>query len=120
MNVFDYDGVITLGLAPTVGDVVVTGRAVDEASVVNHHLHMMLGDSAFKIPVYFNPMSKNLGRTRHDSARHKVNVIKMLAEYNEIVHVFEDDEIQFDILKKELTGPFGIRIVKIDCPWVEK
>lgn len=129
MNVFDFDGVCTIGLLPRLGDIIVTGRGFDELLEVRGFLVKAIGASAYTIPVYFNPITKAMGRTREDSGNHKARTILTFLLAGMIPeHIFEDDPIQFNIIEEAISKYYDgstspdprPRVVKIECPWVQK
>lgn len=123
MNVFDFDGVVSIGLMPLPGDVIITGRGYDEAEVVFSELRNKLPYANF-IPVYFNPKTKINGRTRDDSGNWKAFMILELIRHGaEISTIFEDDEEQFDIIQEALDSLSKFNkpnLCKIECDWVNK
>lgn len=132
MNMFDFDGVVSIGLCPAVGDVVVTGRGFDECEIVYAKLKELLGVSqSVKIPVFFNTKLKSQNRTRLDSARHKVETLsRLLSAGNRIETIFEDDPVQFEYMKKNIDEAFsspGVpvywekpKICFVQCSWIDK
>lgn len=132
MNMFDFDGVVSIGLCPRPGDVIVTGRGFDECEFVRNRLIEILSPYlASKIPVFFNMKLKGQGRTRKDSANHKVEILaQLLGHGHNIEVIFEDDPIQFEHLKNNIDEAFSSpdvpswwkkpKLCFINCPWVEK
>lgn len=128
MNVFDFDGVITIGLLPQVGDVVITGRGYDECHIVYRELQKKLPTIWYQIPVFFNSRTKSNGRTREDSGNHKLRTIyNLIRDDNKIDIVFEDDPIQFEILKKGIAEWSDQKFVEnrpkicfVDSHWTHK
>ena len=104
---FDCDGVLSIPsigqsrIMPIDGDVIITGRSYEEEYetveyLTKHGIHNQ---------VYFNPL-KFEDKTRESSGLHKANTIIYLKNRNIIIdNVFEDDEIQADVIRSQ-------------CPWV--
>lgn len=96
--VFDFDGVVSLGIYPKSGDIICTGRPVDQAIVPTFP----------GVPVYYNTCTLQY-RGDHDerartlSGNHKANMIKnlILGEVN-IQAIVDDDPLQIDIIKSML------------------
>jgi hypothetical protein len=141
MNVFDFDGVVSIGLCPTAFDVIITGRGFDECEIVYNKLQNLLGEPANWPPIYFNMKLKSQGRTREDSGRHKAKtILQLLQSGHQIETIFEDDPQQFAVIAKELDTVFGpmktasfspygtqetIKVTRpnlcfVECPWVSK
>lgn len=108
ISLYDFDGVVSTGkfyLRP--GDVIVTGRCVDEAQIV---LGMLSKLGVDMIPVYFNPImlkdrGENTEKARTISAYHKVSICKsMLANGVKIRDCYEDDPLQLQIIKSCIRG----------------
>lgn len=125
-NVFDFDGVITLGLRPRPMDIVITGRGTDEMEFVYDFL-LNLSPKEPAPRVYLNPITKAMGRTREDSGRHKANTIRTLItiENKEYGVMFEDDDVQYEIIAEELDSLEGRgfkvpKLCKIDSYWTHK
>jgi hypothetical protein len=101
MNVFDFDGVVSIGVHPGPGDIIVTGRSFEEAREVNR----LLTDRGIFCAVYFNPIRLSERTTGTDKSRtsgglHKAAIISMFKENRVMVNrVFEDDELQVTIIK---------------------
>lgn len=99
-NIFDFDGVTTLGLNPGPNDLIITGRTVDETAFVLSYLQ----SRNLMIPVFFNPTTiQTRGRgteaCRLNSAMHKATTIVQLVRNGVMVgNIFEDDPIQFKFL----------------------
>lgn len=111
ITIFDFDGVVTAGLHPTKGDLVVTGRCIDEC---DHVYKYLLDKVGFLVPVYFNPIlykdrTDKSVKSRTLSGNHKaMTLIDLLSNKVPISKVLEDDKIQFDIIKETLDRwPFG-------------
>lgn len=107
VNIYDFDGCVSIGVTPRENDIIITGRCIDEYKEVYNYLESIniLG----KVLVYFNPiLLKDRGNhtveARIYSGKHKANIINQLISNGvEIDYYFEDDELQADIvLKKEL------------------
>jgi len=105
INVYDFDGVTSIGVTPRIGDIIVTGRCFDECDVVFNYLkNYGLQD---KIPVYFNPIQyatrgQGTDFSRTKSGQHKARIVKSLIENGvSIGYFFEDDPIQAAIIKEE-------------------
>lgn len=98
INLYDFDGVTSIGVTPRPGDIIITGRTVDEFEVVNNYLDSigLLG----KVMVYFNPINyetrgDHTEQARTYSAKHKTRVISQLIENKvDIGFYFEDDPLQ--------------------------
>lgn len=108
MNVFDIDGVITIGLLPTKNDIIITGRSFEEKK----ETVVMLDKLGLKgIPIHFNPLRYH-EKTRETSGLHKVQVLKTLAHIGIRPKLFfEDDPIQCDIIEKEFPFITVVRII---------
>lgn len=132
MNMFDFDGVVSIGLCPRPGDVIVTGRGFDECEFVRTRLIEILGPYlASKIPIFFNMKLKGQGRTRRDSANHKADILaQLLSHGHQIETIFEDDPEQYTTLSlfinEYFDGPDRLirrekpKLCFINCPWIEK
>lgn len=102
INVYDFDGVVSIGVTPRVGDIICTGRTIDEYGVVYSYLDSigLLG----KVIVYFNPINyetrgDHTTEARTYSGNHKANIIKSLISNGvKIGHYFEDDPLQIEIV----------------------
>jgi len=102
INLYDFDGVTSIGVTPRPGDIIITGRTIDEYSVVNNYLESigLLG----KVMVYFNPINfakrgEGTEEARTYSGNHKASIVKsLIANSVNIGFFFEDDPIQRDII----------------------
>jgi hypothetical protein len=116
INTFDIDGVINLGeytgLRPAHYDVIITGRALEEANYTLHWLKL----HDIHNRVFFNNIPFD-EKTREKSGYHKARTINELLDigYDIGLH-FEDDEIQAAIIEKETP----IKVVRIVHDLVEK
>lgn len=95
MNIFDLDGVITIGIMPTRNDLIITGRSIDEKPETEKFLKRLGLDNQ----VFYNPIPYDK-KTRESSAIFKVEKIKELRQsgFNLDV-IFEDDPIQADVIE---------------------
>lgn len=98
---FDIDGVIYIsdtikGLTPEPGDVIITGRSIEEMVETAN----MLSSRGIANPVYFNPIPFDQ-KSRESSGIHKANTLNDLKArgYDIQVH-FEDDEVQIEQINK--------------------
>lgn len=116
--VFDFDGVVSVGICPPKKDaVIITGRGFDECDIVYEHLLRRCG---YLVPVYFNPHTISFGRTRENSAVHKANIISFFISVGHSIDViFEDDQWQIEVMKGKL-GATCPKICRIDSYWVNK
>ena len=103
VNGYDFDGVVSIGINPTSSqDVIITGRCHDEQDYVRN----ILKKRGITNIVYFNPMSlaergNHTVEARTFSGKHKAQTIKELKEIGITVsRFFEDDKIQYDIIKE--------------------
>ena len=125
MRIFDFDGVINVNghlseLAEnTQVDVIVTGRCIDEAWEV---LSFLEQHGMGQVPVFFNPMlletrGNHSLKSRQLSANHKVDTIwrLYLNEVN-IESIYEDDPIQFEIMKTNLPSNLRSKLIKVESP----
>ncbi len=103
INGYDFDGVVSIGINPmSKNDVIITGRCIDEQEYVKG----ILEKRGIKNKVYFNPMTlaergNHTVEARTFSGKHKANTIKRLKESGiEVCRFFEDDKIQYDIIKE--------------------
>ena len=113
INIFDCDGVICmgtgstapLGLIPTSdNDLIVTGRSYQESEETLAWLH---SQGIFN-RVIFNSLPFD-AKTRTTSGVHKAGVMKALLEMGqEIGFYYEDDPIQFNVVKKYLPDIKGV------------
>ena len=116
MNIFDFDGVTSIGLHPRSTDVIVTGRSFEECEVIYSYMR----DNNFSCPVYFNPISLEKRETgteksRLCSASHKSKLILMFLENSaEIDYIFEDDPFQLEIIRSNLPESLRSKVVLID------
>lgn len=115
INVYDFDGVVTDGLLPRAGDVIITGRCIDEFGVVYGELDRvgLLG----VVPVYFNPIllsarGKGSPEARRCSAEHKCRVINQLTVNGvEVDNIYEDDLLQIEIMCELLAENLRKKII---------
>ena len=100
---YDFDGVITASKSytPTPNkDVIITGRCLDECSVV---YAMLAGYGIKNVPVYFNPIyysqrgDKSV-RSRVLSGIHKGCTLARLARHNIVTH-YDDDILQIRVAR---------------------
>lgn len=103
MNSFDIDGVILMGeglvgVTPGSGDVIITGRSVEEFAATRRQLDKF----GIYNQIFFNPIRFN-DKTRETSGMHKARTLLMLyhSGYNINIH-FEDDEIQAKIIEEAM------------------
>jgi hypothetical protein len=117
INTFDIDGVIYLGkydgIYPGKGDIIITGRSVEEKPETLR----MLNSKGIDNEVFFNPLPFDQ-KSRLTSGQHKGKIIKELidAGIKHGVH-FEDDEIQIEEIRKIVPG---VRIVHVVSDLVTK
>ena len=107
VNIYDFDGVITCGVCPRPGDIVVTGRGYNECTFVYRAFDEIMGEEGAHLafPFYFNPKTKEMGRTREDSGHHKAGILERLLRAGiEIGLIFEDDPIQAQIIQESFGG----------------
>ena len=103
VNGYDFDGVVSVGINPSSNrDVIITGRCIDEQEYVRN----ILDARGITNEVYFNPMTlaergNHTVEARTFSGKHKAKTIKELKEIGITVsRFFEDDKIQYDIIKE--------------------
>ena len=103
VNGYDFDGVVSIGINPmSKNDVIITGRCIDE----QEHVRDILESRGITNEVYFNPMTlaergNHTVEARTFSGKHKANTIKELKKIGITVsRFFEDDKIQYDIIKE--------------------
>lgn len=115
INVYDFDGVVTDGLLPRAGDVIITGRCIDECGYVYDELKRV--GLLMAVPVYFNPIlleDRGVGspEARERSAEHKCRVINQLY-YNgvEIDNIYEDDLLQIEFMCSRLQEDLRKKII---------
>jgi|TARA_R110002073_G_scaffold82691_1_gene197428 hypothetical protein len=103
VNGYDFDGVVSVGINPSSNrDVIITGRCIDE----QEHVRNILDKRGITNEVYFNPMTlaergNHTVEARTFSGKHKAKTIKELKEIGITVsRFFEDDKIQYDIIKE--------------------
>lgn len=125
-NVFDFDGVITLGMRPRPTDIVITGRGTDEFDLVYDFLCKLSPWESAPL-VYLNPITRAMGRTREDSGRHKANTIRSLIVISKKEYgvMFEDDLVQYEIIAAELLNlkSLGFKVPNlcfINSHWTHK
>jgi hypothetical protein len=95
MNSFDFDGVISIGVYPGPGDIIITGRSIEEEK----ETYAFLRSRRIFNRVYFNSIPF-ANKTRESSARHKVDTLQVLADAGVSINIhFEDDPIQADIIE---------------------
>ena len=105
INLYDFDGVTSIGVTPRKGDIIITGRCIDEYKEVYTYLESIgiLGD----VIVYFNPIlletrGNHTEEARIYSGNHKANIINnLLTNGVDIGYYFEDDLLQADIVKQK-------------------
>lgn len=116
INTFDIDGVIFMGtydgVYPGPGDLIITGRSIEEAKATLEMLHR----KGIYNQVFFNPLQFHQ-KTRQSSGLHKAMVINALFEsgYKIAIH-YEDDPIQAEVIRKFCT----VNVVLLDHNLVEK
>jgi hypothetical protein len=119
INAFDFDGVVSIGIAPSKNDVIITGRTIEESE----HVYSILRARNINNAVYFNPISyKDRGDhtigSRECSGKHKSRILDLFKENGvTIQNFFEDDTIQRDIIKAN--HPY-INLVTIHSDLVKK
>lgn len=103
INGYDFDGVVSIGINPTSNnDVIITGRCIDEQEYIKD----ILASRGITNEVYFNPMTlaergNHTVEARTFSGNHKANTISELKKIGiEVSRFFEDDKIQYDIIKE--------------------
>lgn len=103
INGYDFDGVVSVGINPSSNrDVIITGRCIDEQDYVRN----ILNARGITNEVYFNPMTlaergNHTVEARTFSGKHKAKTIKELKEIGiNVSRFFEDDKIQYDIIKE--------------------
>ena len=103
INGYDFDGVVSIGINPCCkNDVIITGRCIDEQDYVRN----ILDARGITNEVYFNPMTlaergNHTVEARTFSGKHKAKTIKELKEIGiNVSRFFEDDKIQYDIIKE--------------------
>jgi hypothetical protein len=103
VNGYDFDGVVSVGINPSSNrDVIITGRCIDEQDYVRN----ILDARGITNEVYFNPMTlaergNHTVEARTFSGKHKAKTIKELKEIGiNVSRFFEDDKIQYDIIKE--------------------
>jgi len=103
VNGYDFDGVVSVGINPSSNrDVIITGRCIDEQD----HVRNILDKRGITNKVYFNPMTlaergNHTVEARTFSGKHKAKTIKELKEIGiKVSRFFEDDKIQYDIIKE--------------------
>ena len=102
MNGYDIDGVLTIGMLPYKGDVIITGRSFEEAPETYHFLFRKGIFNA----VYFNPKTFDQ-KTKLNSGAWKASIINLLG----VEKFFEDDQIQADKIE-ELAPNVFIQLVE--------
>jgi len=101
VNVFDLDGVITIGIMPKEEDLIITGRSFEERPETQKYLKKL----GLKNRVYYSPLKFN-EKTRKSSGRHKSFVLSALKREGVNVKIlFEDDPDQWEEVAEH-------------CPWV--
>ena len=105
LSVLDFDGIITNGCSPMIGDIVITGRSFEESNYVFDYLNWV----GFVPPVYFNPIPVSVrGTDTHESqvisGSHKSNWICNISKYTNIINIFEDNITQFNIIKSRCSN----------------
>ena len=103
VNGYDFDGVVSVGINPSSNrDVIITGRCIDE----QEHVRNILDKRGITNEVYFNPMTlaergNHTVEARTFSGKHKAKTIEELKEIGiKVSRFFEDDKIQYDIIKE--------------------
>jgi hypothetical protein len=114
MNSFDIDGVIFIeeglyGVYPGPGDVIITGRSVEEFAATRRQLDK----AGVYNQIFFNPIRFE-HKSRETSGAHKARTLLMLyrSGYNINVH-FEDDEVQAKIIEEALKGLTPTTVVRL-------
>ena len=91
MNGYDIDGVITAGVMPNPGDVIITGRSHEESAETYAMLHKLGIFNA----VYFNPLDFH-DKTPDDSGKWKA----LMCHYLIVEMFYEDEERQAEIIRE--------------------
>lgn len=115
-NIYDFDGVVSIGITPRIGDIIVTGRCIDEYKEVYSYLESI--DMLGKVVVYFNPiMLKTRGNhtteARAYSGKHKANIINSLIQNSVDIGLYFEDDILQAKLVIELTDLDEKKIIMI-------
>lgn len=105
MKTFDIDGVICMGnwigVRPSPGDVIITGRSFEEAEETGEFLY----SNGITNQVYYNPV-KFEDKTRESSGEHKAVIIRrLIKEGFDIQCHFEDDEVQAQVIEHKTGLP---------------
>lgn len=123
IKVFDFDGVVTEGKWPQKenGDVIVTGRCLDECDDVYNYL---IENGIPLVPVYFKPMlvrvvGKGSPLSRKTSGLHKSRIISILNREVGVDQIYEDDMMQIQVMKEHLSRHLSDNIVFVESE-VEK
>ena len=88
MKGYDIDGVLTMGITPEEGSVVISGRTFEEYDD-------FAKQAAELCPVYIRGVGQQ--GDREHAGRFKAIMIKMLG----VTEFYEDDEVQAEIIKKK-------------------
>lgn len=95
MKGWDFDGVVSCGAKPDPGDVIITGRSIEEARVTLE----LMSTLGVNCPVFFNPHT-TAEKTARNAAEHKARIIQLLG-----IRLFmEDSHFQADIITELARG----------------
>ena len=109
VNIYDFDGVTSIGVTPRPGDIIITGRSIDEYNVVFDYLKSI--DMIDKVMVYFNPINYHVRGDHTEEARtysgnHKARTINnLLLNKVNIGYYFEDDPLQAELVLEKTSLP---------------
>ena len=112
MNSFDIDGVIyirkgLIGVRPGPGDVIITGRSIEEEPETK----AMLEAAGIKNVVFYNPLPFDK-KSRASSGIHKAAILNKLKSTGLDIQIhFEDDPVQIAEIKKH--APW-VNVVHLD------
>ena len=102
MNGFDLDGVLTLGIRPAKGDVIITGRSFELA----RETLLLLRDMGIDNQVFFSPLLVKQENRQELNVNWKSDVINVLR----INTYFEDDDTVVDRLRDQCLGTLIVHV----------
>ncbi|QFR57788.1 hypothetical protein CPT_Moby_040 [Stenotrophomonas phage Moby] len=99
---FDIDGVISIGIRPSPGAIIITGRSYEERAETEAYLkHLGISND-----VFYNPL-KWSEKSRTSSGEHKAEIINLQG----VTRHFEDDPIQAQVIRERCPNCYVVEIV---------
>lgn len=109
MRGYDFDGVITKGIIPVIGDCIITGRTWKDVERTKQEMIKLLVPN---VPIYFMPPIWKEARDREGLI--KTGEWKaLMIDATGITEFFEDNKIQFEAIEKYIKGDCKITKVSL-------